>query len=79
MVAVSFALGFALTYMFGYEDETDGESTERAQNLAKKKKLASSSPNKMKQSKLLSLVMLSLLLMSMTQSSQVELWDKVSL
>ena len=27
MVAVSFALGFALTYMFGYEDETDGEST----------------------------------------------------
>ena len=27
MVAVSFALGFALTYMFGYEDETDGGST----------------------------------------------------
>ncbi|WP_434349930.1 sucrose-specific PTS transporter subunit IIBC [Streptococcus sp. KHUD_014] len=27
MVAVSFALGFALTYMFGYEDETDGESS----------------------------------------------------
>lgn len=27
MVAVSFALGFALTYMFGYEDEADGEST----------------------------------------------------
>ena len=25
MVAVSFALGFALTYMFGYEDEKKGE------------------------------------------------------
>ncbi len=39
MVAVSFVLGFALTYMFGYEDEKEVASEVATERLSKKKQL----------------------------------------
>lgn len=37
MVAVSFALGFALTYMFGYEDEVDATAAAKQAEVAEEK------------------------------------------
>ncbi|HET5568149.1 TPA: PTS glucose transporter subunit IIA [Streptococcus pneumoniae] len=37
MVAVSFALGFALTYMFGYEDEVDATAVAKQAEVAEEK------------------------------------------
>ena len=37
MVAVSFALGFALTYMFGYEDEVDAPVSAKQSEVAEEK------------------------------------------
>lgn len=37
MVAVSFALGFALTYMFGYEDEVDATAAAKPAEVAEEK------------------------------------------
>ncbi len=37
MVAVSFALGFALTYMFGYEDEVDATAATKQAEVAEEK------------------------------------------
>ena len=37
MVAVSFALGFALTYMFGYEDEVDATPSAKQAEVAEEK------------------------------------------
>ena len=37
MVAVSFALGFALTYMFGYEDEVEATASEKQAEVAEEK------------------------------------------
>ena len=78
MVAVSFALGFALTYMFGYEDETDGESTVKKPEVSEEVvETASKLTDETIQTPIVGDVVA--LQMLMTQSSQVELWAKVSL
>ena len=79
MVAVSLPLVLPLLTWFGYEDEVEATASANKLKLLKQKKKLSQQP--LQNETLVTPIVgdVALLLMSMTQSSQVELWDKVLL
>ena len=81
MVAVSFALGFALTYMFGYEDEKEVATEVETETFWSKKKTTGNIPAALQNETLVTPIVGDVVALADVNDPvfSAELWGKVSL